>query len=244
MDEVFIRLLNYSDKLPSSLVSENGKIEGNAALLVWQFLRFNKKYQKDYDIISKPNEDEDILNFFEDKLEGFKNRWCLEFPIDYNVSLPEKIIFTHPVAVKEIKPALAKFEKYLVKTLSHEINRADGTKAAVPPLKLLIDPLGDSVLTVKKITEILNREKQKYDTEINKVMIKGSSKPHLLLKIFFYYCYKIEGIKPKKLIEKYNALSPHNKIGSFQNHQIKRLIDSFITISNNSPWCFFYTFKK
>lgn len=208
-----LALLNFKDMTPDKL----GRIKGDFATLIWQYVRFNDFYRSDYERLVRsrqqaPNKEDELL-------EEFKDRWAISHLLEYDRVIPPKSFYFNANTVQFFKDK---------KTLSHWIGFRTPTGKNHSYLIAIIDLDKDPAMTLKLI------ERQIASNKSFK-RFKGSSSKSFGDNFVCFYLSTVKEMQPKDVINKYGKICG----GSLQNNSLKRKVKSFIKLSTSAPHIFF-----
>ena len=194
------------------------KVTNIDALVIWQYVRFNPSYQKDYT---------SILNQIDNGLDGefatqmICEEWCLSEPLDFNKpTLPEGFYFNRNLIKVFSNPSVLKLW-------------ADWNADKLP-LLISVNPHGDKNLILKQISKALSELDV---VQLDSKRLKGSSINHVTDNFICFYLRVVLGLEPKAVKRQYQEI--YKQTNQLQNKQIIDKVKSFEQTSSFAPWCFF-----
>lgn len=214
-DKILARLasLNFNDAKTDKL----GRLKGDFAILVWQYVRFNDKYRADYDLLVKsrdqnPFKEEGLLN-------DFKDRWAISHLLEYEQPIPPESFYFKSNAVQFFKDW---------KRLSQWTSWHIPVGKNHPYLFAIIDLDKDPKI-------ILQLLKSQLESSKGVSRFKASSSKSFGDNFICFYLRVVMDMKPKDAIEKYKAICQ----APLQNAQLIKKVKSFRRLSAASPFIFF-----
>ena len=227
---LFRELADLDFDLPFS-----GKVEGPRAELIWQFLRFNKNYQKGYDRlkIEATNDDSGDLPLL------FAKNWCLSTAVDYkNETLPRE---HHSEYIK-----------------SPETGSAEATVFDLTPYfkynpilrfknKEHLMSSGDFILPDDEKITVLNPYASKDQVlrflstqpPSTSESIRGLRKKNLVDYIVCHHFCGLKGIGPTEFSPIYYDIFGSGRSNTLHTNTINGYLQGFDEVAAQSPWCFF-----
>lgn len=203
----------------------NSKFTKLDALIVWQHVRFNKKYRKQYkklvaDVTKTQNED------FEDfEVQSFCSCWGISDRLDFNTQKPPQEFYFDLKVVRQIDNL--KKEAYLFDW--HQ-------DPSSPEIIVAINTQADSKLILKEIESLLDDEHQTW----SRYVLRPATATHVVDNFICFHLKEVMKLKNKDVKTKYKEIYPGSDL---QDQQIKAKIESFRVISDKSPWCFITAYK-
>lgn len=195
------------------------------ARIVWQHVRFNKKYRKQYKklvaAVSK-TQDEDFEDF---EVQSFCSCWGIPQPLDFNTQKPPLDFYFDLKTVRRIE------------NLKREARVFDwNSDPASPEVIVAINTHADSRLVIKEIESLLENHQETWSHYI----LRPATTTHVVDNFVCFHLKEVMQLKNKDVKAKYKEIYPGSDL---QDQQIKAKIESFKTISNKSPWCFVTAYK-
>lgn len=205
--------LNFKDMFPDKI----GRIKGDFAKLIWQYVRYNSIFRADYERTVKslqkyPSKEDELLN-------DFKDRWSISHLLDYDQVIPPKSFY--------FKADTAQFFKDK-KRLSMWADFHIPAGRNHPYIFAIIDLEKDPKMTLKLIERQLSSNK-------SFKRFKGSSAKSFGDNFVCFYLHTVKAMKPKDVIKKYKDICG----GILQNNSLKRKVSSFTKLSSSAPHIFF-----
>ncbi len=203
------------------LTGHNNKFTGTDALLIWQYVRANQKYQRDYlklkDALEKNQADDDYCDSL---LQLFCSGWSVSEPVDFNVEkIPNEFAFHYRLVRK-------------VEKLSRENYLFDWNHDPVQPEVILaINVRADRRLVLKEIESYLEGEKDEWEDD----RLYPNNLAHLCDNFLCFYLKEVLKLTNKEVKKRYTDIFA----GELQDSQLNAKIASFHDVSGKSPWCFF-----
>lgn len=228
-----LQVLATLDKNGVPLVPRHGgTITGSSAQLVWQYVRFNPRYQGHFDwLIEKQTRigklrglsASDRENAVELAKQLFANEWCLESPVHYATDVLPKAIF---------RPRT--FVKIPYKWLTHE-------KLSFVILEQLASlsrngslMLIDSNATKDAAAAIASALPDTTPLDRRPYNVDGFLADYFS----FFFMIELNGLTPTQAFREYSFLFPHRKPAVMQSHMIRAKVARFKAISCKAPQCF------
>ncbi|MBY0314584.1 MAG: hypothetical protein K2Q26_03630 [Bdellovibrionales bacterium] len=218
MKEFFKTLAGLEIDLPYS-----GRVDGLRAQLIWQFLRFNKKYRTSYDKlkVDAANDDSGELPMF------FANAWCLSTTVDYQL---EVLPHERDDDGTDLSPC---FEYKAVRPL--------------PKWKYLQD-WGDILLPDEQPVFVLNpfasqdqvmRFLTSQEPTSSESAMRSLRQAQLVEYIVCHHYLKTLGMMPTEFSPIFHDIFATGRSDTLQSASLKGKVDGFDEITALAPWCFF-----
>lgn len=204
------------------LMGHNNKFVGLDALLVWQYIRFNKKYKRDYLALKEAhNQHSEDDDYCDSLVQAFCSCWCVPEPVDFNLEkVPTDFYFEYRL-VRKIE-SFAR-ERYLFDWNSDP---------SQPELVLAINTRADRRLVLKEIESYLDGEKNDWAKD----RLRPNTLAHLSDNFLCFYLKEVSKLNNTQIKHEYKKVFPG---GDLQDSQLKDKIDSFSNVAARAPWCFF-----
>ncbi len=230
MEELFSDLAGLEVDLPFS-----DKVEGLKAELIWQFLRFNKNYQKSYDRlkIEAANDDSGDLP------QLFAKSWCLSTAVDYSHEILPKELYNENLknpetgAIETTAYDLTPFFKYSPFLTFKNKERLEDWGD-------LILPDGDKITVLNPYAsrEQVLRYLAKQPPSASE-SIRGLRKKNFVDYIVCHYYCRIKGLGPTELGPIYHRIFGSDRTDALHTNTINGHLEGFDQVSARCPWCFF-----
>ena len=210
-------------------VGQKNVFTGLNALLIWQYVRMNPLYQKEFDKLRGTRNKRALAE------EAFCMRWGIAEPYNYR---KENILGGYT------------FQKHSVYSVNYEddVNHGGQVEAlawtiqnqrSTPEtqvLLLLIDQYGDKKMILNEVRKVIDEWIP--DTKNKLYRIKGSAQHRFTDNLACFYFNRIKKLTPSKVSEKLKTLLNIN-YAELQSHQLADKVKTFCRWSESSPGIFF-----
>lgn len=220
-------------------IGKQSLIKDKEALLVWQYVRANPRYQEEYDKFKKSTD-----NPHKEDNRDFCTRWRMSSPLDYkNPVIQDGFHFIKLSAFKIDFFEDEESERLLNATLFEFRNQQMGwqNRLGHTPIVFVVDRMASPEVALNEIKFQLCNDKirAEFFSSVDYLRIRGSAKGNLLQNIICFYSHEVEGKGVAKVKKDLKTFANMNV--NLQSHQLRKRIDTFKKWSMESPDIFFRT---
>lgn len=213
--EFFKTLTGLKIELPYS-----NKVSGLEAQLIWQFLRFNKEYQHQYEKLKLSGDDTGELAMF------FAQSWCLSTVVDYTLE-------NLPIDYDDDGTDLTPFFDYKpIRKLPKWKHIKEWAEVIYPEDKqlLIVNPYAHP----RQVAEYLQNGEPEIDISMRDLRI-----PQLVEYIVCHHYQNVLGMGPKEFSPIYHEIFHPLRTDTIQSSSLQKKLDGFQKVVETAPWCFF-----
>lgn len=206
----------------------NDKLVGLDAALIWQFVRFNPDYIKQYNSLKKshsvPEEDDE---FNEGMRQSFAQDWHMSKPLDYGqADIPADFYFEYKL-VRELTD------------FKNDRRLLDWNRDVLEPQKVLaINLRGDRRQIIKEIEQLISDNSAEFD----EYRLKPNNIAHLAESFLCYYLRSVRGLTNSEIMTAYGRIM--KSASAIVHNQVDEKVQSFLDVSSKAPTCFFVGYRK
>lgn len=247
MEKIIKELFDYSSEFKEQIGSLE-QARDKDGLLIWQYVRFNPQYQKDFksaQAFADTVDNEYAADIFSD----LGRNWALyPYAIDPSaMALPTENYFQVKTDVKSINVRKILADKMKRDVFLERLRLAynsDGRPAK--QLLISVNPMADKKSILSVIEKIVEDAKSEFLSQldsakpISDVALKARGTTNLVEHLCAYYLTEQLTVSGAKAItEKMGAIIGLQRAEPFQDQHIERMVERFKKVSSLSPWCFF-----
>lgn len=214
-------------------LGKRNTFRGNEALLIWQYVRFNESYQRQFDYFKRNGADHD----------SFPNSWGMNIPLDYfDEDIPPGFIFQN-ISFYALKIEDIEEFDHAPKILSSVFYEMSKCKeqyfSEAPPIVLVIDHLIDEKLATEQLKDILRKDgfRQGFKPSAKGKTIKASALKNLVDNLLCYFLREHKGLTAKEI--KNDLKQTLGLSLTLSGNALSRKVSTFKKYSKLSPNCFF-----